>query len=133
MMQDDKKSIRLVRKLVELSKDGEGVVTEARVCEVIAGLKKIQGCSCRQLLKAYRKGISRELAAQTAIVAAPGPLGEEALKAIETNFTAFYGRRIQTVIKSDPSLIAGVRVRVGDDLYDASVAGFLESFARQVH
>ena len=40
-MKRDKKITQLAKKLVELSKDAQGVVTEAGVGEVIAGLKRV--------------------------------------------------------------------------------------------
>ena len=57
----------------------------------------------------------------------PAKLSPKALAAIEANFSKLYDRPIKAVTQTEPSLIAGVRVRVGDDLYDASVAGRLSA------
>tara|TARA_B110000114_G_C14757702_1_gene263559 strand:+ start:163 stop:363 length:201 start_codon:yes stop_codon:yes gene_type:complete len=65
-------------------------------------------------------------------VSTPGALSGEALKAIEVTYSKIYGRPVTAVIKQDTSLIAGVRVRVGDDLYDASLAGRLQRLAENV-
>jgi F-type H+-transporting ATPase subunit delta len=59
-------------------------------------------------------------------------LSDEALKAIEATYSKMYGRPVTAVTKQDTSLIAGVRVRVGDDVYDASVAGRLQRLAENV-
>ncbi|MEM8867895.1 MAG: F0F1 ATP synthase subunit delta [Verrucomicrobiota bacterium] len=131
-MKRDKKITQFAKKLVELSKDGD-VVTEPKVSEVLAGLRQVQPRHHYVLLKCYLEYIRREVAAQTAVVATPSALSPEALAAIESNFTAVYGRKITAVTENDPSLIAGVRVRVGDDLYDASVAGRLKRLAEQVN
>jgi F0F1-type ATP synthase delta subunit len=40
--------------------------------------------------------------------------------------------RSKAVAAEDASLIAGVRVRVGDDSYDASVSGRLQRLAERV-
>ena len=132
-MKRDKKTIQLAKRLVELSKDGEGIVTETKVSELLTGLKAVQPRNHLQVLKSYLEYLRREIALQTAVVATPMALSAEALKAIEANFSAIYGRTISAVTMTDSSLIAGVRVRVGDDLYDASVAGRLKRLAEQVN
>jgi F-type H+-transporting ATPase subunit delta len=43
-----------------------------------------------------------------------------------------YDRPVSAVIQQETALIAGVRVRVGDDVYDASVAGRLQRLAENV-
>ena len=130
-MKRDKKIIRLAKKLVELSKDN-GVVTVARVGEVLAGLKQVQHRHHLTVLKSFLNYLRREIALQTAVVSTPAALSDEALKAIEATYSKMYGRPVTAVTKQDTSLIAGVRVRVGDDVYDASVAGRLQRLAENV-
>lgn len=131
-MKQDKKIANFAKKLVELSKDA-GVVTEAKVSEVLAGLKQVQPRNTSKILKQYLVYIRREIASQTAVVASPGALSADALATIEANFSKIYDRPIKAVSTTDTSLIAGVRVRVGDDLYDASVAGRLKRLAESVN
>jgi F-type H+-transporting ATPase subunit delta len=131
-MKRDQKITKLAKKLVELSKDN-GVVTEAKVGEVLAGLKQVQHRHHLTVLKTFLNYLRREIALQTAVVSTPGALSDDALKAIEATYTEIYGRPISAVTQQDTSLIAGVRVRVGDDVYDASVAGRLQRLAENVH
>ncbi|MGB0415291.1 MAG: F0F1 ATP synthase subunit delta [Coraliomargarita sp.] len=131
-MKADQKINQLAKKLVELSKE-DGVVSEAKVTEVLAALKQAKVRYPVRTLKAYLGYIRRAIAEQTAVVATPAALSPEAIAAIEANFTKLYDRPIQAVTQTDPSLIAGVRVRVGDDLYDASVAGRLQRLAESVN
>ena len=131
-MKRDKKITRLAKKLVELSKD-HGVLTEAKVGEVLAGLKQIMPRHYLLVLKTFLSYLRREVALQTAVVSTPASLSADALKEIEANFTKIYGRPITAVTQQDISLIAGVRVRVGDDVYDASVSGRLQRLAENVH
>jgi len=130
-MTRDKKVLSLAKRLVEMSREG-GIVTEAGVSEVLAGIKKIKPRRELLLLKTYLYFIRKAVAEQTAVVATPGALGKDTLAAIETQFSALYGRTIHAVIEENPSLIAGVRIRIGDDVYDASVAGRLKRLAESV-
>lgn len=131
-MTREKKIVQFVKKLVELSKE-EGVVTEARVAEVLSGLKDATVRRKLTVMKTYLTYIRKALAEQTALVTTPGALGTETLAAIEANFSKRYGRAISTETTTDASLIAGLRIRVGDDVYDASVAGRLKRLAENVH
>lgn len=132
-MKRDKKIIHLAKKLVELSKDDQGVVTEAKVADLLAGLRQVAVRNRLSVLKCYLNYLRREVALQTAVVFTPSELSAEALQAIAATYSALYNRPVSAVAKSDPSLIAGVRVRVGDDVYDASVAGRLQRLAENVH
>lgn len=130
-MKRDQKITRLAKKLVELSKN-KGVVTEAKVTEVLVGLKQVQHRHHLTVLKTFLSYLRREIALQTAVVMTPGALSDDALKAIEATYTKIYNRPVSAVIQQETSLIAGVRVRVGDDVYDASVAGRLQRLAENV-
>ena len=131
-MKNDLKSTQLVRKLVELSKE-DGIVTESKVAEVLEALKQVQYSKPLKVLKLYLSYIRREIASQTAVVSTPTDLDEVSLKSIETHFIKQYNRPIKVEPQKDESLIAGIRVRVGDDVYDASVAGRLKRLAENVY
>ena len=131
-MKRDQKIIKLAKKLVELSKDN-GVVTESRVVEVLSGLQQVQHRHHLTVLKTFLNYLRREVALQTAVVSTPAGLSDDAIKAIEVQFSKLYNRPVNAVTQPDTSLIAGVRVRVGDDVYDASVAGRLQRLAESVN
>ena len=131
-MTRDKKVLSFAKKLVEMSRDN-GVVTESKVSDVLAAIKQAKPRKELLVLKTYLYFIRKALAEQTAVVATPGALSADALASIESSFSKIYGRPITAVTKTDTSLIAGVRVRVGDDVYDASVAGRLKRIAESVN
>ena len=131
-MKRDQKITKLAKKLVELSKDN-GVVIESKVSEVLAGFRQVQHRNHLAVLKTFLSYLRREVALHTAVVATPVELSDDALGAIEVQFSKLYNRPVNAVTQQDTSLIAGVRVRVGDDVYDASVAGRLQRLAESVN
>jgi F-type H+-transporting ATPase subunit delta len=131
-MKRDQKITKLAKKLVELSKEN-GVVTESKVSEVLAGFRQVQHRHHLVVLKTFFGHLRREVALQTAVVSTPAVLSDDTLRAIEAQFSKLYNRPVSAVTKKDTSLIAGVRVRVGDDVYDASVAGRLQRLAESVN
>ena len=131
-MNRDQKITKLAKKLLGLSKDN-GVVTESKVAKVLAGFQQVQHRRHLTVLKTFLNYLRREVALQTAVVSTPTRLSDDALKAIEVQFSKLYNRPVNTVTQLDTSLIAGVRVRVGDDVYDASIAGCLQRIAESVN
>ena len=131
-MKRDQKITKLAKKLVELSKDN-GVVTESKVGEVLAGFQQVQHRHHLAVLKTFLNYLRREVALQTAVVSTPTGLSDDALRAIEVQFSKLYNRPVSAVTQQNTSLIAGVRVRLGDDVYDASVAGRLQRLAESVN
>ena len=131
-MNRDQKITKLAKKLVELSKDN-GVLTESKVSEVLSGLQHVQHRHHLMVLKTFLNYLRREVALQTAVVSTPARLSDDALRAIERQFSKLYNRPVNAVIQQDTSLIAGVRIRIGDDVYDSSVAGRLQRLAESVN
>ncbi len=131
-MKRDQKITKLAKKLLELSMDN-GVVTGSKVAEVLAGFQQVKHRHRLAVLKTFLNYLRREVALQTAVVSTPTGLSDDALRAIEAQFSKLYKRPVNAVTQPDTSLIAGVRVRVGDDVYDASVAGRLQRLAESVN
>lgn len=122
---------QLARQLFRLSVvDGE--VSAERVAGVLSYVEKNRPSHPVAVLRAYQRLISAEVARSRAVVDHAGPLASGVLESISTAMTRRYGRRITSSARRNDSLIAGVRVRVGDDVYESSVSGQLEQLARAV-
>jgi F-type H+-transporting ATPase subunit delta len=60
-----------------------------------------------------------------ALVYSALPIGEAELAAIAERFGKITGKKIRAELKVEPSLLGGIRVRIGDRLYDGSLSGKL--------
>ncbi|WP_229402962.1 F0F1 ATP synthase subunit delta [Micromonospora okii] len=58
---------------------------------------------------------------QVAYVTAAAPLSEEEERRLGASLSAIYGREVSVKQSVDPSVLGGVSVRVGSDLYDGTV------------
>ena len=61
-----------------------------------------------------------------------GPITGGILRAIADAFTQKYQRPIAAAARPNPALIAGLRVRVGDDVYESSIASQLAALSAPV-
>jgi len=131
MSAHSKKALALARQLFKLSLEN-GAVSPERVAGALAYLEKSRPANPLMILKAYRRLIATELARSEAVVEHAGSMASTVLQALTTSLTAKYQRPITVTATANPTLLAGLRVRVGDDLYEASVAGQLAALAEAV-
>ncbi|MDR0353522.1 MAG: F0F1 ATP synthase subunit delta [Opitutaceae bacterium] len=129
-MKPDKASRQLARQLYTLSLAADGRVSPERVTGILACLEK-NPPPRRHLptLKAFRALVATALARGEARIEHAGPVSAATIQTIAAAMTARYGRPIAPSAKPNPALLAGIRVRVGDDLYDTSVSARLAGLA----
>lgn len=123
-MAADKQTKLLAKQLFKLSVVN-GVVSPEQVAGVLGWVEKHSPRRPVALLKAYHHRIAIELAKSRAEVEHAGPVSDATLKQIEAAMTKRYARVVTASAKPNPKLLAGLRVRVGSDVYESSVAGQL--------
>ena len=126
MAKKDKNLQKVTVKLTELSRGENGQIDAARVKAVLAELPKaFPPAQLRPILEAFYAAVARELRFSEARIEYAGTLDSGTAKAIAAHFSALYNRPIAPVAAENPALLGGLRVQVGDDVYDASLAGTL--------
>lgn len=119
------------RQLFQLSL-ADGVVSAERVGAVLAHLEKHPPAYPLAVLKTYHRLVGIELAKSEARVEHAGDIGPAVLNAIEGAMSQKYQRPVTTTAKRNDALLAGLRVRIADDVYDTSVAGKLDVLAATI-
>jgi F-type H+-transporting ATPase subunit delta len=122
---------KLARQLFRVS-FANGEITGERVAGVLEYIEKHQVARPHAVLNAYHRLVAAEVARGEAVVEHAGPINSTALSTIAATLAAKYQRKITPVAKRNDSLLAGLRVRVGDDVYESSVAGQLAALASSV-
>lgn len=110
----------------------DGALSADRVAGVLQYIEKHRPAGAVAILKAYRRLIAAEVARGQAVVEHAGSANAAALDAVSAALARKYGRPISWVARRNDALIAGLRVRVGDDVYESSVAGQLAALASSV-
>jgi F-type H+-transporting ATPase subunit delta len=130
-MAADKKTKLLAKQLFKLSVV-DGTVSPDRVAGVLGWVEKHQPRHPLSLLKLYHRFVATELAKSRALVEHSGPVADATLRAIEAAMTRRYGRTVTAAARPVPALFAGLRVRVGSDVYESSVSGQLAALSASV-
>ena len=131
-MASGKKQItQLAQKLFKLS-FADGRLSEERVAGVLAYVEKHPPAKPVAVLRAYNRLIAVEVAKGQAVIEHSGPVSDATLQAIAATMTARYLRPVVASAKPNASLLAGLRIRVGDDVYESSVAGQLAALSASV-
>jgi F-type H+-transporting ATPase subunit delta len=122
------KTRAFIKQLVQLSLV-DGRVSSEQVAGVLEYLEKNPPAHPFALLQAYHKAIANEIAKGEARVEHAGPVAPDALSAIAAALGKRYGRPVVSLATPNPALLAGLRVRIGDDVYESSVAGQLAALS----
>ena len=127
-MAANKQPKQLARQLFKMSLV-EGRLSDERVAGVLAYIEKSKPAQPLAVLKEYQRLVKSEVARNVAVVEHAGLITAQTLQSIATSMSKKYGRPVTTQAVSNPSLLAGIRVRVGDDVYESSVAGQLQQLS----
>ncbi|MBC2607222.1 F0F1 ATP synthase subunit delta [Pelagicoccus albus] len=124
-MTRDKQIVDYAKGLMKLASEN-GTFSEERASAILQVLEKNPPRNYAGVLKEFLKLVKREVANNTAVVEYAGELSPSAIDGIKSQFTNRYGRDISVTASRNDALIAGLRVQVGCDVYDSSVAGALK-------
>ena len=130
-MRADKKTKLLAKQLFKLSLVN-GQVSAEQVAGVLGYIEKLAPRHPLSLLKLYHRAIQTEVAKSQALVEHAGAVSDTTLKLIEGAMSKKYQRVVTASARPNPRLLAGLRVRVGSDVYESTVAGQLATLSNAV-
>ena len=120
----DKKTRRFARSLLNLSLE-DGRVSESRVSEILGWVDRQKPRKATVLLREYLRLITAKIDQNIARVEHAGDLAPDTLRRIAETFSQRYGRPIDATSVPNPNLIAGLKIRIGCDVYENSIASHL--------
>jgi F-type H+-transporting ATPase subunit delta len=108
----------------------KGMVDEVRVVDVVRKVLEEKRRGSLALLAHFRRLVKLELSRHTAEVESVASLPAALQASVLSNVERLYGPGISTSFALNPTLIGGMRIRVGSDVYDGSVRAGLESLQK---
>lgn len=132
MLRADKALKDFAKKLTRISLDEGGNVSGEKVGAVLEALRAEPPHNLKTILKLYLYYIRREIRKSEAVVEHAGAVDPGTIEELKSFFSKQYGRTVTISTRSNPDLIAGIRASIGDDVYDSTLIGNLNSLASSV-
>ncbi len=118
----DPKNRRLAKKIAHLALDaGDAGAAELHLALKALLARKPVG-ERRAFLNYLRRCIVREQSMRELKVEHAGPVDASSIEALSTSLGSHAGRTLTTRFLENPDLLGGLRVRLGDVVYDASLS-----------
>ena len=116
------KTKKIAKALLRHSLDYEGRVDLEKVRNVLDSFRDEPLPDYRQVLKQYLVEVRRLLNSYQGVLEIAGPSQDELPESLAQQLDSSLGKKLSLVTSENSSLIAGFRLRVGDDVYEDSVA-----------
>lgn len=127
-MKISKANAAQARRVFALCKDGDSVNGE-NLRKAVAKLSESKPRGYLEILSALKRLVRLEIESKQVTVESAQPLDDAAAGKIQSDLTARYGNDLSFSFVVNPELIAGLKVRVGNDVWDSSVKSRLDRLA----
>lgn len=105
----------------------DGALDAARVRLVAERLAASSRRGALPVLTSFQRLVRLETGRHTALVESATPLADPVRAQIADGLARTYGPDLETTFRDNPTLIAGVRIKVASDVYDGSVRARLNA------
>jgi F-type H+-transporting ATPase subunit delta len=105
----------------------DGALDEAKVRQVVQKVIAAKPRGYFALLSHFQRLVKLDLDRRTARVESALPLAEPQQASIRANLASRYGKGLVFAFSQKPSLIGGLRVQVGSDVFDGTVQARLDA------
>lgn len=128
-MRIPKEARRKARELFDAALDATGRPDSSKALSIADLLVKSAPRHSLQILKEFTRLIRLESAKHHAMIESAAPVDESTRAAIQKSLEKRDGGTVTLETKVDPSLIGGSRIRLGSEVWDATVVSRLNALA----
>jgi F-type H+-transporting ATPase subunit delta len=108
----------------------DGKLDAARARQIVQAVIESKRRGGLTVLRHFQRLAQLEVARRTAEIESSVPLPADLQANVRTEIEALYGPDLNTLFGLNPALIGGMRVKVGNDVYDGSVQSKLSALAK---
>ena len=127
-MKTTRQTLREAKRLFRLCMV-DGTLDENRVRQVVQGVIDSGRPGGLKVLSRFHRLVRIERASRSAKIESPSPLPGDVRASIESDLTRLYGTGLLTSYADNPTLLGGVRITVGSDVFDGSIHARLNALA----
>ncbi|MEM0965405.1 MAG: F0F1 ATP synthase subunit delta [Verrucomicrobiota bacterium] len=120
-MRKNPKARKIAARLLDYCRDEAGRLSAETTEGILASLREDPPSDYRDILRYLAFLAEREISSTTATVTVGASIGAESQELIRRSFSKEYGRELAVETSVDPSMIAGTKVQVGDDVFENSI------------
>jgi F-type H+-transporting ATPase subunit delta len=128
-MKSNKRAKRQAKQLLSLC-HVEGLLDEDRTRQVVQRVIATGRRDCPAILAHFLRLVRLDLARHAANIESASPLAANLQSSIQASLLRRYGSGLNMTFTLRPSLIGGMRIQVGSDVYDDSVLARLTAFGK---
>ena len=121
-MLKETKSLKIAKGLVVLSLDEEGRVVSDKISYILTELKNEPVPRALPILRKFLTLIKQKINTYEGSIKKFDSNADSSSNLISDKISHARGKKINLVIQENKSLIAGFRMRIGDDVYEDSIA-----------
>jgi F-type H+-transporting ATPase subunit delta len=123
-MKISREARRSARELLHLSMPG-GRLDRARIAEISSALVDQRPRGFFAILKEYSRLVRLELEKRHAVIESATELDAQSAKNLSSAIHSKFGEDFTTEFRVTPTLVGGLRIQVGSDVWDGSIAAKL--------
>ena len=110
----------------------DGQIDRGKITALVQSLVTKKPRHYIDVLQHYKRLLRLEIEKRHATIESMMPLGSEVATKITDRLKKKYGNDLTTDFAVDPTLLGGVRVRVGSDVWDGTLRNRLERLQQQL-
>ena len=129
-MHNSREARRLSRQLVKLSFT-DGKLDQEKITKMVGSLVEEKPRHYVEALKDYQNLIRLEIQKRQATVESAVDIDQGLKDKIAANLRSRYGDDVTVSYKLNPDLLGGLRIKIGDDVWDGSVRQRLNRLQQQ--
>jgi len=130
-MKISREARRAAREMFRLSLV-DGRLDNARIKDLSGRLVSEKPRSYLEILKEFTRLVRLELASRHAVIESAMALPDEQTSRLSADLKTRFGDDITTEFRVQPDLIAGIRIKVGSDVWDGTVRNRLNTLSQQL-
>ena len=130
-MKNNKETRQLSRALLRASFT-DGQLDQGRVGSLVKSLLEKKPRNYMAVLDEYKRLLRLEVEKRTATIESAADLSSDVANDLVENLKRKYGPDLTTRFGVNPELLGGMRIRVGDDVWDSSVRNRLQRLQQQL-
>jgi len=130
-MKTSKESRQIARRLLRLSFT-DGRLNQEKVTQMVQSVLSEKPRQHLDVLKDYQRLLRMEVEKRHAIIESATPLNGSMGDRIVANLRSRYGDDLTAEFRTNPELLGGLRIKIGDDVWDGSVRHRLARLQEQI-